>query len=138
MGDRKGFWARQLAIQKEGFLFWAIFAALAYVLYCFGVLVWGFFEKMGLAFSENLFINFSANIFLVAAFLYLSGFQNFLQAVNFVGSIFLPMESILLIFIWLKMDKKSLTPPILAGQLARLTVPLILLVFFIALIYSII
>ncbi|MBI4991820.1 MAG: hypothetical protein HZB99_01230 [Candidatus Harrisonbacteria bacterium] len=74
MGEKKGFWARQSAIQKEGLLFWAIFSILAYVLYYLWVLAWGLFEKIGFSFTGNLFLNFLFNVSLVAAFLYLTGF----------------------------------------------------------------
>ncbi len=69
--------------------------------------------------------------------LYFSGLQSFLGAVSFVGALFLPLESILLIAIWLQMNKKSEVPPMFVGRWTRSAIPVILLVFFISLFYAI-
>lgn len=70
--------------------------------------------------------------------LYFAGLQSFLGAVSFVGALFLPLESILLIAIWFRMDKKSEIPPMFVGRWTRRAIPVILLVFFISLFYAII
>ncbi len=78
----------------------------------------------------------SAAVFLPIA-LYFAGFQSFLGAVSFVGTLFLPMESILLILIWLQVNKISKVPPMFAGRWTRIAVPVILFVFFVSLFYAI-
>ncbi|MBI4992378.1 MAG: hypothetical protein HZB99_04140 [Candidatus Harrisonbacteria bacterium] len=70
--------------------------------------------------------------------LYMSGFQNFIEAVTFVGSIFLPLESIFIIFMWLKADKMASMPRVLVGNITRASIPTLLMIFFIAIIYFII
>jgi hypothetical protein len=76
-------------------------------------------------------------VMFVPIILYLSGFQNFIESVSFIGKIFLPLEAIFIIFMWLKADKKAEMPPILVGKRAFLFAPLILAVFFVVLIYGI-
>lgn len=66
---------------------------------------------------------------------YFLGFKNFIEGVSFVGSIFLPLESILIIFMWLKADKSAEAPRIFAGKLIKMSIPILLLVFFMALLY---
>ena len=70
--------------------------------------------------------------------LYLVGFQSFIGLVSFVGLIFLPLESIFIIFMWLKANKKLATPPILVGRIVKNSVLLLLLVFIMTFIYAII
>lgn len=72
------------------------------------------------------------------ALLYFSGFRNFLGAVSFVGALFLPLESIMLVAIWIRMDKRSEIPAMFTGRWTKLVIPVILLVFFISLFYAII
>lgn len=74
----------------------------------------------------------------VPLILYFLGFQNFIQAVSFVGEIFLPIESIFIVLIWLNANRKLGMPPVIAGRVARMSVPLMLLVFMMILIYAII
>lgn len=69
--------------------------------------------------------------------LYLSGFRSFIGAVSFVGMLFLPLEGILIIAMWLKADKRTEAPPILIKKWMRIFIPVILLVFLMALIYAI-
>ncbi|MBU6141822.1 hypothetical protein KGO95_01715 [Patescibacteria group bacterium] len=54
---------------------------------------------------------------LVAAplLLYMAGLQNFMGAVSFAGSIFLPLESILIIFMWMKMRRQTTAEPVFSG-----------------------
>jgi hypothetical protein len=68
----QGFWARQRALQKEGLLFWAIFAAIAYGAYYLWGLAWAVMQKIGLSFFENQFLNFGTNILLLIVFLHLT------------------------------------------------------------------
>jgi amino acid permease len=60
--------------------------------------------------------------------LYLAGFSDFIALVSFTGGIFLALEGIFIIWIWLKATKKRLSLPII----------LLLLVFATALVYEII
>lgn len=59
--------------------------------------------------------------------LYFAGFTNFIQLVSFVGGIFLALEGIFIIWMWLKMAKKQVSLPI----------ALLGLVFLVALVYEI-
>lgn len=77
-------------------------------------------------------------VIIIPPILYFLGLQNFIKAVSFTGSIFMPLESIFIIFMWLKADRKSEIPPIVAGQFTRTIIPVLLLIFFMALIYVII
>lgn len=69
--------------------------------------------------------------------LYFLGFQSFIGAVSFVGTVFLPLEGIFIILMWLKMDKRAELPAILIKDWMRVMIPLILLIFMTALIYAI-
>ncbi len=69
--------------------------------------------------------------------LYGAGFQSFIGAISFVGAIFLPLESILIVAIWIKMNKKSEVSALFVGRWARLVIPVMLLVFLISLFYAI-
>lgn len=66
--------------------------------------------------------------------LYFLGFNNFIKGVGFVGAVFLSLESIFVILMWLRANKKITMPPILVGRFLTLLVPVALLVFFIVLI----
>lgn len=68
--------------------------------------------------------------------LYTLGFQNFIGAVSFVGMIFLPMESILIIAMWLRANRRLESSPILVPNWMQIFIPVILLVFLIALTLS--
>jgi|GEM_PF-1707879 len=69
----KGFWARQRSFQKEGLLFWALFAAIAYGIYYLWGVAWAVVQKIGFSFFQHHLANFAANILLVALFLNLTG-----------------------------------------------------------------
>lgn len=77
-------------------------------------------------------------VIFVPPILYFVGFQNFIVLISFLGGVFLPLESIFVLFMWLKANKKSETPPILIGKQVKMIVPVLLLIFFIVLIYAII
>ncbi len=79
-----------------------------------------------------------ASVILVPVVLYFSGFQNFLQLVSYIGGITVPLQSILIIFMWLKADKTRSAPPIMVNNWLKRSIPILLLVFFIVLIYVII
>jgi len=70
--------------------------------------------------------------------LYFLGFRDFIKSVSFVGSVFLPLESIFIIFMWINANKKSANPSIFVGRFLKMAIPVLLLVFFISLIYAII
>ena len=78
------------------------------------------------------------SVIFIPIFLYFAGFQDFIGGVSFIGSLFFPLGRILINFLLLKADKKSGTPPILAGKLVKNSIPLLLLIFISALIYAII
>ena len=69
---------------------------------------------------------------------YFIGLRDFISSISFVGGIFLPIEIIFIIFMWLQMDKKSEMPPTLAGKYTKLLISPILVVFSVILIYEII
>ena len=60
--------------------------------------------------------------------LYFAGLNNFLGLVSFVGGVFLALEGIFIIWMWLKVTGKKFSLPIMA----------LLLVFVMALVYEII
>lgn len=68
---------------------------------------------------------------------YFMGFRDFIGSISFVGGIFLPVEIIFIIFMWLQVQKKSEIPPILTGKYTKFLIPLALLVFSMVLIYEI-
>ena len=70
--------------------------------------------------------------------LYFLGFQNFITLVSYLGGIFIPLESIFILFMWLKANRKLGTPPIMVGNAIKMSIPVLLFVFFIVLIYVII
>lgn len=83
------------------------------------------------------FPDIAAKILTVAAplLLYAGGLRNFIDGINFIGSIFLPLDGILIIFMWLRMNKISEKPTIAVGRIAKLSIPVILLVFVAAIFY---
>ena len=70
--------------------------------------------------------------------LYLAGLKNFFILLSFIGTIFLPIENLAILAMWLILNKKSEIPPVLAGKLAKITAPLLFLIFLGILIYVII
>ncbi len=62
--------------------------------------------------------------------LYLFGFKNFIGSVSFVGSVFLPLEIIFIIFMWMNANKKLVNPPIFVGRLLKMLIPVLLVIFF--------
>ncbi len=80
-----------------------------------------------------------ANIFVIflPIFLYLAGFQNFLNLVIFIGGIFIGLEGILIVLIWSQSLKKSAPISILKNLNPIIIYPL-LLIFVIGIIYEII
>jgi hypothetical protein len=71
MGE--GFWVRQRGLQKEGFLFWAIFAAIAYGCYSLWGVAWAVVQKLGFSFFQNPLLNFGTNLLFLMLFLQLTG-----------------------------------------------------------------
>ncbi len=80
-----------------------------------------------------------ANIFVIflPIFLYLAGFQNFLNLVIFIGGIFIGLEGILIVLIWSQSLKKSAPISILKNVNPIIIYPW-LLIFVIGIIYEII
>lgn len=77
-------------------------------------------------------------IIFVPPILYFLGFQNFIALVTFLGGVFIPLETIFVLFMWSKANKKLGTPPVLVGKIIQKLIPILLLIFFIVLIYVII
>ena len=99
---------------------------------------------IGLSARRNLqydlgFSGIASRVMVVAAplALYLAGFQDFIGAVTFVGAIFMPLESLLLILIWRRADKISKTPPLIVTASARKSIPILVIIFTITLLYYI-
>lgn len=85
------------------------------------------YETLELDLKFSWWLRFAIVIFTPLA-LYFAGLNNFLGLVSFVGGIFLALEGILIIWMWLKVSKKKISLPIV----------LLFLVFATALIYEII
>jgi hypothetical protein len=60
---------------------------------------------------------------------YLAGFRGFLNTVIFVGTIFMPLEGIFIILMWLKANKKLTMPPILVSEKVKFLIPVVLVIF---------
>ena len=74
----------------------------------------------------------------VPIILYAIGFKNFINSVDFVGKIFLPLEAIFIIFIWLNANKKLKMPPLLLNRrFCDLSIPFVILIFLTILFYGI-
>lgn len=61
---------------------------------------------------------------------YLLGFKDFISSISFIGYIFLPLEIIFIIFMWMNANKKLENPPIFVGRFLRMMIPVILMIFF--------
>lgn len=70
--------------------------------------------------------------------LYFLGIKNFTEVISFTGSIFIPLEIILLIWIWLRANKLNPTNDFFDNKITKATIPFLLAVFLIALFYEII
>jgi len=70
--------------------------------------------------------------------LYFAGLKSFIDLVSFIGLIFMPIESIFIIFMWLGANKKSEMPSMLVGRAVRSGIPILLLLFISVIIYVII
>ncbi len=77
-------------------------------------------------------------VIFIPPLLYLSGIRGFTEAVSFTGSVFIPLEIILLIFIWLKANKLRPTNDFFASSFTKSTLPFLFVIFLIALVYAII
>lgn len=76
-------------------------------------------------------------VVLIPPTLYFLGIKGFTEAVSFTGAIFIPLEIILLIFIWLKANKLRPTNDFFNSKFTNATIPLLLIIFFTVLIYAI-
>ncbi len=61
--------------------------------------------------------------------LYLAGLQNFLDSVSFIGSIFLPLEAMLVIVIWWRANRMLPQPPTLVHGFMKIIAPVLFLLF---------
>lgn len=68
--------------------------------------------------------------------LYLLGFKNFFSLVSFAGGVFLALESVLIIFIWLSVAKKH-PPGLITGKLPAAVIIFFLAIFILGLLYEI-
>lgn len=84
------------------------------------------YETLELDLKFSWWLRFAVVVFTPLAF-YFAGLNNFLGLVSFVGGIFLALEGILIIWMWLKVTKKKISLPIV----------LLFFVFATALIYEI-
>jgi amino acid permease len=69
---------------------------------------------------------------------YFFGINGLTEVIAFTGSIFIPLEIILLIFIWLKANKLRPTNDFFDSRITKATLPFLLAVFLIVLVYAII
>lgn len=69
--------------------------------------------------------------------LYLAGFQSFLGLVSFVGGVFLPLEGIFIISMWLKANRVLSAPPVLLKKVNAFVIGFLFFVLAIALSYEI-
>ena len=70
--------------------------------------------------------------------LYFIGIKEFTEVVSFTGAIFIPLEIILLILIWLRANKLRPTNDFFNSRFTKATIPFLLAVFLIVLVYAII
>ncbi|MEK7478628.1 MAG: aromatic amino acid transport family protein [Patescibacteria group bacterium] len=70
--------------------------------------------------------------------LYFLGIRGFTEVISFTGSIFIPLEIILLILIWIKANKLRPTNDFFDSKITKATLPFLLAVFLIVLVYEII
>ncbi|NCN52964.1 hypothetical protein GW950_00695 [Candidatus Wolfebacteria bacterium] len=76
-------------------------------------------------------------VIFVPILLYLLGVKNFVNSVDFVGRVFLPLEAIFVIFIWRNANKKLEMPPLLLNKkTADSMIPITILLFLIILFYG--
>ena len=76
-------------------------------------------------------------MFIPLAFYFL-GINGLTEVIAFTGSIFIPLEIILLIFIWLRANKLRPTNDFFDSRITKSTLPFLLAVFLIVLVYAII
>ncbi len=98
--------------------------------------LWGSYIVLGLNVKEILFFDLKIKEFisgLLVVFLpivlYFSGFTNFIGLVSLVGGLFLSLEGILIILIWLRMNRSVSAPPIFIKRENFVTIVVILLIF---------
>ncbi|MEK7463448.1 MAG: aromatic amino acid transport family protein [Patescibacteria group bacterium] len=70
--------------------------------------------------------------------LYFLGIRGFTEVISFTGSIFIPLEIILLILIWIKANKLRPTNDFFDSEITKATLPFLLVMFLIVLVYEII
>ncbi|MDE2001705.1 MAG: hypothetical protein KGI60_04045 [Patescibacteria group bacterium] len=70
-----------------------------------------------------------AAVVAVPPVIYLAGLTNFTQAVSFAGSVFLPLESFIILLVWKRMQATNQEQPVFSGWWAPYAVPVIAAVF---------
>jgi len=70
--------------------------------------------------------------------LYFLGINGFTEAVSFTGAVFIPLEIILLMLIWLRANKLRPTNDFFHSGFTKATIPFLLVIFIIVLVYAII
>ena len=116
--------------------------ALLLVMGVLGLLaLWSSYIVVGLDVNYTLLYDlkaerFSRLLLVVAAplVLYFVSSQDFLGLVSFVGGIFLALEGIFIIFMWLRAGKKAERAPILLGKISSIMIAAAILVFAAALV----
>lgn len=102
--------------------------------------LWSSYILIGLNVKEILFLDLGINrkisgllVVGLPLALYLTGFTGFVMLVSFVGGLFLSLEGILIILMWMRMNKVSAAPPVFVKRAYFATMIVILLVLMIVL-----
>jgi hypothetical protein len=72
-------------------------------------------------------------VIFIPPLIYLLGFNGFIKTVSLIGSVFIPIEIILLIFIWRKADKMRPTDDFFDRNFIMTSLPFLLMIFLIIL-----
>lgn len=78
------------------------------------------------------------SVVFIPPLLYFLGIQDFIKAVSFMGSVFIPFEILLLTLIWIKMDKLRPKNDLFSRKFIKFFLPVIFAIFSIVLVYVII
>ncbi|OGY63032.1 MAG: hypothetical protein A2745_00855 [Candidatus Harrisonbacteria bacterium RIFCSPHIGHO2_01_FULL_44_13] len=106
--------------------------------------LWSSYIVVGLDINKSLVYDFKLPVWLrfllvvmAPLLLYLSGFQSFIGLVSFVGGVFLSLEGIFIICMWLKANKVLAKPPVLLKKANIVVIGFLFLILAAALSYEI-
>src|SRR3989338_4732142 len=106
--------------------------------------LWSSYIVVGLDINKSLVYDFKLPVWLrfllvvmAPLLLYLSGFQSFIGLVSFVGGVFLSLEGIFIICMWLKANKVLVKPPVLLKKANIVVIGFLFLILAAALSYEI-